>query len=151
MRMIRIKLPRLVLALWLVFAVIFGSLAEAGERPLDVYLFWAEGCPHCANEMIFIKQWIAKDPQIRVHTYEVTREPASRELYSSLVRFFGIQSPAVPFIVIGGRYIQGYVNAGTTGEAIKAEVSRCLRTPCGDVVHWLQTGTDCNYLASRYF
>lgn len=142
MRTIRIKLPSLVLALWLVFAEISGGLAEAGERQLDVHLFWAEGCPHCANEMDFLKERIATDPLVRVHTYEVTREPASRELYSSLVHYFGIRSPAVPFIVIGGRYIQGYADAGTTGEAIKAEVSRCLRTPCGDLVHWLQTGSD---------
>jgi hypothetical protein len=55
MRSIKIKLPRLVLAFWLVFAAIFGGLAEGAERPLDVYLFWAEGCPHCANEIDFIK------------------------------------------------------------------------------------------------
>ena len=140
MRTIRIKFPRLLLALWLVFTAIFGGLAEGAEGPLDIYLFWAEGCPHCANEMDFLKQWVATETRVQVHIYEVTREPASRALYSSLVQYFGIQSPAVPFIVIGGRYIQGYDDAATTGEAIKAEVSRCLRTPCGDLVHWLQTG-----------
>ena len=44
MRSIKIKLPRLVLALWLVFAANYGGLAESAERPLDVYLFWGEGC-----------------------------------------------------------------------------------------------------------
>jgi hypothetical protein len=43
MRSIKIKLPRLVLVPCLVFAANYGGLAEGAERPLDVYLFWAEG------------------------------------------------------------------------------------------------------------
>lgn len=133
----KFKHPRL--AFFLLFALAQSIFAEAEQQPFAVYLFWAEGCPHCAREIDFVKQWLATEPRIRVHTYEVTREPKNRELYSSLVQYFGIERPAVPFIVIGGRYVQGFVDDATTGEEIKAAAAECLKAHCSDLVQWLQT------------
>lgn len=140
--MITNKAKRLCLALFLLFPIPQSIFAEVEQQPLAVYLFWAEGCPHCASAINFVEQWIAAEPRVRVLTYEVTREPGNRELYSSLIQYFGIRKPVVPFIVIGGRYIQGYADAATTGEAIKASVSECLRIPCGDLVRPLLTGEE---------
>lgn len=138
--MISHKAKRLILLFLLLLSGAQDIYAETKQQPFNVYLFWAEGCPHCANEIHFIKQWVITEPRVLVHTYEVTQDAANRELYSALVQYFGIQRPAVPFLVIGGRYIQGFNDAATTGEAIKAAVSECLKTSCGDLVHWLKTG-----------
>lgn len=81
----------------------------------------------------------------------VTREPANRELYSSLVLYFGIQSPTVPFIVIGGRYIQGYNDAATTGADIKNAVPACLQNSCSDLVRPLLSGEEHHELSGPVF
>ncbi|MGR9037875.1 MAG: glutaredoxin family protein [Gammaproteobacteria bacterium] len=137
--MIKNNVKRLSLALLLLFTVTLNVFAETEQRPFAVYLFWAEGCPHCAREMDFVKQWLAGEPRIRMHAYEVTQEPENRVLYASLVQYFGVERPAVPFIVIGGRYIQGFIDEATTGEEIKAAAIECLKTPCADIVQWLKT------------
>ena len=142
MRSIKIKLPRLVLAFWLVFAAIFCGLAEGAERPLDVYLFWAEGCPHCSNEIDFIRQWTGKEPQVRIQYLEVTRTPANRKVFAAVVRHFGIQRPGVPLTVVGERFFEGYHNDATTGAEIKKAVAACLQFSCRDVVLPLLTGEE---------
>jgi hypothetical protein len=142
MRSIKIKLPRLVLALWLVFAANYGGLAESAERPLDVYLFWAEGCPHCSNEIDFIRQWTGKEPQVRIQYLEVTRTPANRKVFAAAVRHFGIQRPGVPLTVVGERFFEGYHDEATTGAEIKKAVAACLQFSCRDVVLPLLTGEE---------
>jgi hypothetical protein len=134
MRSIKIKLPRLVLAFWLVFAATFCGLAEGAERPLDVYLFWAEGCPHCSNEIDFIRQWTGKEPQVRIKYLEVTRTPANRKVFAAVIRHFGIQRPGVPLTVVGEHFFEGYHNEATTGAEIKKAVGGCLQFSCRDVV-----------------
>ena len=138
----RVKLPRLVLALWLVFSAIFGGFAEGANRPLDVYLFWGEGCPHCAREIGFIRQWADKEPDVRMHYLEVTGTPANRKVFASAVRHFGIQRPGVPLTVVGERFFEGYHDDATTGAEIKKAVAACLEFSCRDVVLPLITGEE---------
>lgn len=139
MIMIKKTMKQLGLGFFLLLHVSQGSIAESAQKSFTIYLFWAEGCPHCAREIEFMRQWVATEPRLRVYTYEITREPRNRELYSSLVQYFGIRQPAVPFIVIGFRYIQGFVDEATTGRQIKAAAAECLKASCGDLVQWLQT------------
>jgi hypothetical protein len=125
-----------------IFAVLYGALAEGGERPFDVYLFWAEGCPHCAREIGFTQQWTDKEPQVRMHYLEVTRETANRKVFGAVVRHFGIQRPGVPLTVVGEHFFEGYDDDATTGSEIKRAVEACLRSSCRDVVRPLLTSEE---------
>ena len=89
MHTIRKIVPRLALTLWLVFIAIYDVHAETTEKPLNVYLFWGEGCSHCAEAIDFARQLTGKEPKTRMHYLEVTREPANRKAYAALVRYFG--------------------------------------------------------------
>ena len=63
------------LALALLLACTTGALAA--ER-VDVYLFWAIGCPHCEREIAFLKRVEAVEPRVRVHYLEITRDAPNR-------------------------------------------------------------------------
>jgi hypothetical protein len=142
MRMIKNKLPRLGFAFWLVLAAFYSVLAEGGERPLDVYLFWAEGCPHCAREIGFTRKLTDKELQISVHYLEITQNPVNRKVFTAVVRHFGIQRPGVPLTVIGERFFEGYHDETTTGAEIKKAVTTCLQSSCRDVVRPVLNGED---------
>jgi len=50
--------------------------AAAGAQPagrVDVYLFWAFGCPHCECEIDFLKRLEAEEPRLRVRHFKASR------------------------------------------------------------------------------
>lgn len=150
MHTIRKLVPRLALTLWLVFIVMYDVRAEIAEKPIDVYLFWGEGCSHCANVIDFSRQLTAKEPKTRMHYLEVTREPANRKAFAALIRYFGIQKPGVPLTVVGERFFEGYHDDATTGAEIKSAVSACLQSSCRDVVRPLLTGEELQTLPEPF-
>lgn len=134
--------PRLGFALWLVFAAFYGVHVDAAKRPLDVYLFWGEGCPHCASAIEFTQKWTDSEPGVRMHYFDVTRESANQNLFIAVVRHFGIERPGVPLIIVGERFFVGFDNYATTGAEIKAVAASCIQTSCIDVIRPLLTGTE---------
>ncbi len=141
MRTIRIKLLRKgFIALCMVFTAVYGGLVESKERPFDIYIFWAEGCPHCAHEIDFIRRWTDKPSQMRIHYFEVTREPLHRKIFTNVVQHLGIQRPGVPLTVIGERFFEGYADEASTGAKIKAAVASCLKSFCPDIIRPLLKG-----------
>jgi hypothetical protein len=124
MRTIRSKILRLGLAHLLIYVVLNGVFAEGGELPIDVYIFWGDGCPHCAREMDFTQQWLDKELPVRFHYLEVTKETLSRRVFLDVVLHFSIERPTVPLTVVGERYFQGYDDDTMTGAEIKGAVER---------------------------
>ncbi|MGR8934013.1 MAG: glutaredoxin family protein [Gammaproteobacteria bacterium] len=125
----------------LCMVAVYGLRAEAAERPVDVYLFWGEGCPHCARAIDFTKR-LTTEVDLRMHYLEVTRIPANRKVFAALVKHFAIDQPGVPLTVVGGRFFTGYHDAETTGAEIEAAVAACNQIPCQDVVQPLLSGAE---------
>jgi len=140
--MIKNKTGWLSLAFLLFFTFSHDNFAKAEQYPLTIYVFWAEGCPHCEREIGFTRQWVDKEPNVRIHYLEVTRKPENEKVFASIIRYFGIQRPGVPLTVIGERFFLGYDDKATTGEAIKAAAKACLQSTCNDVVRPLLVGTE---------
>lgn len=130
------------LAFLLFFTFSHDIFAKAEQYPLTIYVFWAEGCPHCEREIGFTRQWADKEPHVRIHYLEVTRKPENEKAFASIIRYFGIQRPGVPLTVIGERFFLGYDDEATTGETIKAAAKACLQSTCNDVVRPLLVGTE---------
>jgi len=139
---IRKIVTRLAITLWLVFIAMYDVRAEGVEKPVDVYLFWGEGCSHCAEAINFARQFSGKEPGVRMHYLEVTGTPANRKVFAAAVRYFGIQRPGVPLTVVGERFFEGYHDDATTGAEIKKAVAACLQFSCRDVVLSLLTGEE---------
>lgn len=128
------------LCLVLLFLVAFVSAGRAGDEKVDVYVFWAEGCPHCGDALAFLDAWPRKEPRVRIHRLEVTGERGNREVFKAIVRQFGIERPGVPLTVVGERFLLGYHDDATTGAEIKAAALACLNAPCPNLVQPLLDG-----------
>lgn len=133
-------LYRLSLMRWLFVFIFAIAIAKGSEQPLNVYVFWSEGCPHCAKAIDFIKQQLEHEEQVQVHYLEVTTDPKNLQVFSILTKHFSIEQPGVPLTVIGGFHFSGYDDHTTTGTEMKNAIQYCQRAPCIDLVTPLLKG-----------
>lgn len=79
--------------------------------PVPVYYFWGDGCPHCANQRVFLDRLVADHPNATVHDYEVYDVPANRPLMNAMAAVFGRPVGGVPMTFIGDEVWVGYTDA----------------------------------------
>jgi hypothetical protein len=125
------------------FVAVLTQAAPAGPEPrggVDVYLFWALGCPHCERATAFLERLEKEDGRVRVHRLEITRDAGNREAFVRLVERHRVADPGVPFVVIGSRAVEGYLDDASTGAELRALVNDCLASGCEDMVASLLAG-----------
>lgn len=119
-------------------ALAFALLAlAAGAQPsgqVDVYLFWALGCPHCEREIEFLTRLEAGESRLRVHALEVSRDAAHRRAFAAVVRQLRIDEPALPLTVVGDVPMVGYASDATSGAELRRLIEHCLADRCPDMV-----------------
>jgi glutaredoxin len=110
-----------------VFAAVSPSTfaAETGA-PVEVRIFWAEGCPHCERARTFLSELAQRRPEVAVREYEITTNGKNAELLVETGRELSADVSGVPFIVVGGRYFSGFLDSRTTGAEIEAAVDEVL-------------------------
>ncbi|MBQ3021274.1 MAG: hypothetical protein IJD92_03520 [Bacilli bacterium] len=91
-----------------VTANIVGEKIE--ENKINIYLFYSESCPHCHKEMEFLDNELIKEykGKINIYKYEVTKNKDNSVLLSTIKEMHKVNSPYVPFTVIGNEYIEGF-------------------------------------------
>ncbi len=91
---------------------------------IKIYLFYGDGCPHCANEKKFLKELIKKYDNIEVIYYEVWNNAENDKLMNITKEKLGIERKGVPFTVIGNNGYVGYnENIGYQIEEVIKELS----------------------------
>ena len=114
-------------------------LAENVSDKVNVYFFWAEGCPHCANEKPFLESLKQKYSNLEVHSLEVTKSKENADLLARVGRELNADVSGVPFTVVGKQYFIGWYNEETTGKSIEEAVQCALKNACPDIVGSLTT------------
>lgn len=105
--------------------------ARAGD--LAVHVFWQEGCPHCANAKETLGALAGEIPGLQLKLYEVGRDPANAGLLRLLIALFRVESPGVPFVVIGDRHVMGHAGGGMARSQYLALIERCRSDGCVDL------------------
>ncbi|HSD41487.1 MAG TPA: hypothetical protein VLD36_06435 [Burkholderiales bacterium] len=123
----------LLAALLLAFALPAPS-DSASKGGVDVYLFWALGCPHCERAAAFLDRLEKEDARLRVHRLEITRDARNREAFLRLLERHRVTDPGVPFVVIGSRAVEGYLDDASTGAELRSLALECLASGCTDSV-----------------
>jgi thiol-disulfide isomerase/thioredoxin len=114
-------------------------LASAGDKPVNVYLFWTEGCPHCRHEKEFLAALERRDQAVKVVALEVSARRENRELFRQVGTLLQADISGVPFTVIGNQYVIGWQDEATTGRAIESAIREARHRGAPDVVAGLLT------------
>lgn len=99
--------------------------APSRPEPVELILFWGDGCPHCEAEREFLEQLRSDYPGLVVSEYEVWRDVANRQLFAETAAAAGVEARAVPTTFIGDRVWIGFSDA--TGDEIRSVVDAALR------------------------
>ena len=99
------------------------------QEEVDIYLFWGDGCPHCAHEKEFLNELEKEDENLNVHLYEVWNDEDNAELMEQVKTSFGIEATSsVPFTVIGNQVFSGY--SDSIGSQIESALDKCYENGC---------------------
>lgn len=107
-----------ILKILLIISVFFaiGFLKIDAASKVDIHLFYGDYCPHCAKEIIMLKDLAKKDQRINLLLYEMSN-PKNHQLAVEMAKNLNTTITGVPFTVIGDKYFTGY-GEGYNKEAI---------------------------------
>jgi len=114
-------------------AILFFSPVVKAENNLNIYLFWGEGCPHCAKEKTFLNKILPNYPTVKLNTYEVYYNQTNVGYMQDVAKTLDIDAGGVPFIIIGDKGIVGF-GEGTTDKEIELQIKYCVANTCSDSV-----------------
>ncbi len=114
--------------LWMVGTVQAKPVLQSEQTSLDIFMFWGDGCPHCAAAKPYFEELAKKNPQIVLHFYEVWNDQSNRDYFIAFSQAHGFEPTGVPTIFIGDRYWVGF-NDQIQLE-IDAAVQKCLAETC---------------------
>jgi len=98
----------------------------ANKTDVIIDFFWAEGCPHCAHEKIFLDELKIKYPDLQINSYEISKNQTNINLLQQKGRQLSADVSGVPFTVIGSNYVSGFGTKDTTGKQIEDLIKQNL-------------------------
>ncbi len=79
-----------VILILILFVVIPTTLATE-KLPVDLYLFYGQGCPHCAQAGIFLDDIKNNYPQLTIIEKEIYFNDKNRDLFEQMAASYGEQ------------------------------------------------------------
>lgn len=99
-------------------------------KPVTMYLFWGDGCPHCAVMKPYLESLLDVYPGLKFVDYEVWYSDANLKLFNDTAAKFGFEIGGVPTLFIGPYHFVGY------GEQMNADIEgvieACQEFGCPD-------------------
>ncbi|MEI7497986.1 MAG: hypothetical protein WCK11_01730 [Candidatus Falkowbacteria bacterium] len=131
-----------VISLLLVGVLVPTVTMAAPTKPVNVYLFYGEGCPHCAKEIPFLDYLAKSDISIRVKKFEVWQNQENAKLMSRVAGSLNVQQGGVPLTIIQNQPLVGFDDALTTGQQIIAIINDARSNNYVDAVSPLMLATN---------
>ena len=110
------------------------------DKPIYIYFFWGDGCPHCAEAEPFLEDLARRYPAVEIVSYEVWYTPQDRIVFQQISEAHGFDTQYVPTILTGNQIWVGF-SAGIEQE-IEAAVKLCARNGCSDPGAGIVAGHD---------
>ena len=116
------KLKLLILTILLLLPISISA-----KEKVNLYLFHSETCMHCQAEIKYLKELEKEYDNLKVHLYEVDSHKDNAEKIIKVKDKLKIDSPNVPFTVIGKYYYIGF--SDSIGDGIKELVEKYTNEP----------------------
>lgn len=128
------KITKVLISIFL-FAGILSLLPTnayaAGD--LNIYLFWGNGCPHCAVEKTYLAEILPEYPNVKLNTYEIYNNQQNVKFMQKAADELNVNASGVPFLIIGDKEYVGF-DEGTIGKDIKERLQYCTENSCPDSI-----------------
>jgi thiol-disulfide isomerase/thioredoxin len=98
--------------------------------PIYIYLFWGEGCPHCAKAKPYLESLAQRNPRAVLRAYEIYYHPENQAVFEAVCTAAGFEPRYVPTILIGRWHWEGWNEP--VAQEIEAAVSACRVSGCPD-------------------
>ena len=108
---------------FLVFAILLFIPIFVHAKTVDIYLFYGDGCPHCAAEEKFLESYLKSNEDVVLHKYEVWYNEDNVKLLKEVGDLLGVNPNGVPYTVIGDDVVSGFMSNDTTGEQIRSYIN----------------------------
>lgn len=118
------KLRKILLVLILMLVVVPFNV-KADEKVINIYLFYGDGCPHCAAEEEFLDEYLKDKDYVKLYKYEVWYDKTNQEYLQKVQKKLNNKQSGVPYTVIGDKVLLGYMD-GVTDVTIKNYVNEYL-------------------------
>lgn len=105
------------------------ALNTAQKSEPVIYLFWGDGCPHCEAAKPALRAFAARH-QVELREYEVWHSAENQALFFKMAAVIGFEPRAVPTIIIGEHYWEGY--AKSVEAQMEAVIIDCRQNGCLD-------------------
>ncbi len=109
---------------------VLAQSSAAEPHKVVIYLFWGDGCPHCAAAKPFLNELTQRYAGVELRAYEVWYVPENQEHFKKMTAAYGFEPHGVPTIFIGNQYWEGY--GDQIGQEIEAAVKNCEESGCPD-------------------
>lgn len=110
----------------------------AAKEPVKLYLFYGDGCPHCAAEKEYLEKLKQEDSNLEVIMYEVRYNEENATLMNEVKSALDKNNPYVPFTVIGEESFTGFNSSFE--KAIRNAIENCEENKCTDIVSIVKDG-----------
>lgn len=110
------------ICIFLCFLTFIPSVVFASENDLNIYLFYGDGCPHCAAEEKFLNEYLKKEKNVKLHKYEIWYDKDNAIKYKEVNKILNDNSNSIPYLIIGNNTISGYTE-DITDEEIKNTIN----------------------------
>jgi thiol-disulfide isomerase/thioredoxin len=100
------------------------EVGEDGSAKVNLYVFWAESCPHCHRALRFLDALEKELSWLEVRPLEVSA-PENLAAYSALAEQLGADARYVPAFFYCGQSFQGYDDDATTGRSLRQSLEAC--------------------------
>jgi thiol-disulfide isomerase/thioredoxin len=109
---------------------VLAQPSRASSHKVAIYLFWGDGCPHCAAAKPFLNELTQRYANTELRAYEVWYVPENQDLFQKMAAAYGFKPSGVPTIFIGNQYWEGY--SDQIGQEIETAVKNCSESGCPD-------------------
>lgn len=100
----RVRLLRLAASLLAALLVFCSPRAAA----VEMHVFYGQGCPHCAEQHLFLDELQRTHPDLQVNRYEVWREDTHHRVFREMSASHGVDAGSVPTVFLDGRVWVGH-------------------------------------------
>jgi glutaredoxin len=119
-----LKFGKILIAAFFV-VLLLPAMGQAGGKPVELYFFEGQGCPHCAKMKSYLEGLKADYSNLTVKDFEVYFNKDNQDLFTRIGEAYGSGSNGVPMIFIGDEVI-----TGESYEALKNAVIKCSEEGC---------------------